>query len=184
MDRDFTWRGGRCRRHPGRLARVGQVSAVGDHADLGRAGCGVLIFLVAGHRRRTPAVGNGRSGPAATSARVTSGSVHTQLPRFAPEPEPGDHGANDAGPDPWAGAGTRPGHGAADALGVCVLLRNHGLDLLPARLAGRADGQPTSPTNRHHGGDDGVRATGTDAQLRDERLAGVCALPSRPRSIR
>ena len=66
--------------------------------------------------------------------------------------------------------GTRRGDGAAVAAGVRVLLHDHGLDVLPARLAGGADGQQAPPPGDHHGRHDGVRAAGPVAQSGDERL--------------
>src|SRR5438445_46123 len=51
-----------------------------------------------------------------------------------------------------------------------IFLHGHGVDVLPARLAGFIDGQPTPSPNHRHGHHAGICAGGAIAQSRDECL--------------
>ena len=62
-----------------------------------------------------------------------------------------------------------PGMAAAVPVGVRLLLHDHGLDVLPAELAGGADGQQAPPAGHRLRRHDGVRPAHAIAQPADER---------------
>ncbi len=160
-------RRGAARRHlcPG----LGQTDRLVER--LVRRGAGVLVCLDHWPAAGTPALRNHRSPAPDASARRAGPDLRHQLPRLSFCAQHRHFFARHDRLDPWPDHFARPRHAAAGAAGLGSDLHRHGLDLLPARLAGFADEQPAPAPQRDDGHRHVVHLAGPNPQPLLQRLS-------------